>query len=129
MRFVPLGLSLVLIGCGTPESPNCYARPAWVLSGDDWWKGLPATAEVPNRNKIEVTRSGSITWNGQSVSKDELRDLLRDVTELSPQPLTQFEWEPDSPCDAIEQVREQMSEVLKCSGSRNCMEGPDLRLP
>ena len=122
-------LAMAASAFGQSDAQNCYSRPAWILSGDEYWKGVALDAELPARNKIKVLRDGVVSWNGAQASSKQLDNLLRTVGQMKPQPLTQFEWEQGAPCVSIEEVRKLMKKHLKCAGSKNCMEGSDPRLP
>jgi hypothetical protein len=99
------------------------------MNGQEYWKGVPSNAELPARNRIKALREGTITWNGQGVSAKELDTLFSTVSQMKPQPLTQFEWEQGAPCSSLEKVRKLMRERLDCDKTKNCLEGADPRLP
>ena len=113
----------------TTYGQACPSRPADILNEQEMWQGVTSYAELPQKNKIIVNRVGSILWNGQGVSAKQLNTLLRTVSKLDPQPLTQFEWKIGAPCQSIGLVRKIMLKNLKCLSSRKCLEGPDSHWP
>ena len=106
--FIGLALLAGPIGAG-----SCYSRPSWIMNGEEYWKGVQSNAELPVRNKIKALRSGAITWNGERVSAKQLDQLLSTISQMEPQPLTQFEWEHGAPCSSIEEVRKLIRKAPK----------------
>ncbi|GAB5348872.1 ExbD/TolR family protein [Alteriqipengyuania sp. 357] len=50
----------------------------------------------PVMNKVVVTESGSVLWNGEAVSQTQLRANLALTSEIAPEPELQFEPEADA---------------------------------
>ncbi|OJW56664.1 MAG: hypothetical protein BGO57_16200 [Sphingomonadales bacterium 63-6] len=128
--MTPLFFGIALISSAAAVSDGACPSTSFVMmNGSQWYEGQPVDAELPERNRITLFKSGTLAWNGYEISSDELKGLLEEVSKQEFGPLTQFEWEPGAPCATIEQVRGLMNNHLECAGTRHCMEGPDPRLP
>jgi len=89
------------------------------MNGSQWYEGQPVDAELPERNRITLFKSGTLAWNGYEISSDELKGLLEEVSKQEFGPLTQFEWEPGAPCrtstwNALELVIAWKVQTLAC---------------
>lgn len=65
-------------------------------------------------NRIVVTASGEIQWNGVAVDAVRLRQYLDIVRTMAPQPRTVVRIEPGAPAGATAQVGEVVSLAMNC---------------
>ena len=69
---------------------------------------LPISSEpdipVRDRNKLVVTAQGSLLWNGQQVSLEQLNGLLVRVVRMPIEPELQFEPEPEARYELVDQI-------------------------
>jgi hypothetical protein len=61
------------------------------------------------------------TWNGATVTTDQIREYLGVTTQMSPQPVFVQIISPNADCHEVDAYRRMASEVLKC-GSHPCVE-------
>jgi biopolymer transport protein ExbD len=59
---------------------------------------------VRDRNKLVVTAHGSLLWNGQQVSLEQLNGLLARAASMPIEPELQFEPEPEARYELVDQV-------------------------
>jgi biopolymer transport protein ExbD len=58
----------------------------------------------PTRNRLVITEAGAILWNGQPVTKAELRATLAEVRELRPTPELHLQPEPQARYELVDEV-------------------------
>jgi biopolymer transport protein ExbD len=79
---------------------------------------LPAPSEVPpdfvepDKNKLVLTQTDQILWNGNPIDQGQLVTLLQQTTQMSVEPELQFEPEPLASYDLSAKVLQ----VIKASG-------------
>ncbi len=67
--------------------------------------GPPPPVEMKqDRNKLVVTESGTLLWNGQEVSRRELKPLLFRIAAMQPQPELHFEPHAEARYQVVEEV-------------------------
>ncbi len=67
--------------------------------------GPPPPVEMKqDRNKLVVTESGTLLWNGQEVSRRELKPLLFRMAAMQPQPELHFEPHAEARYQVVEEV-------------------------
>ena len=58
----------------------------------------------PIKNKVVITASGQILWNGASVSPDQLRQYLEATQQMNPIPELHLQPEPNARYELVDQV-------------------------
>ena len=65
-------------------------------------------------NRIELTRSGAMLWNGGATDLVQLRQYLGIVAEMSPQPLLVVEIEEGAPKGSVQDLRAAIGQSGVC---------------
>ena len=58
----------------------------------------------PLKNTVGVTVQGQITWNGNPISKEQLRQYLEVTQQMNPVPELHLQPEPEAPYGAVDEV-------------------------
>jgi hypothetical protein len=125
---------LLLIATLVPtcSEQNTYARHCaaplshWRLPAD----GINHDAIT---NRVRISDTGALSWNGVPVSEDTLRRYMEISRELEPLPFAILDVDAHAPCTKVHRIRAQMNRVY-CNWRWACGEGtgkwaPALDLP
>ena len=117
-------LSVALGSCnGSINSAQC----GWPLEKTQIPYEKPGLRTISNL--VRLDKSGTLTWNGQNVADETLRDYLRQTSHLRPLPEIVLAIEPGAPCLQSRQVRDAMRESPVCSSDGACSEDTNWENP
>ena len=89
-------------------------RAGWAVPAN----GTPHMAIL---NRVTVAGTGTLKWNGATITHNQLRRYLGEVGELRPMPFTILLPDPNADCAFLEAVRDDMARALPCDQA--CGEG------
>jgi hypothetical protein len=87
----------------------------WRTPGKDW----PSLIA----NRVGVAQQGTLTWNGASVTPEQLRRYLQIVPTMNPPPPVVLTVDPQADCRAVADVRHEIDTSLNCAETGICGEG------
>ena len=64
----------------------------------------PRVEILTAKNKVVITRAGSVLWNGSPISLDGLTDTLARTTQMHPRPELHLQPEPDARYKLVDEV-------------------------
>ncbi len=64
----------------------------------------PPPKDPPEPIRIEVQAGDTLTWNGSPATMDDLRNLLREQSQLNPQPTLEIETQMDAEYETLAKV-------------------------
>lgn len=121
MRYHLLGgfllSGLALSGCSN-ETPRACTPPK-----SYWQKPHNFVGLMARMNEVSLGQNGTLYWNGKTVSRALLDQLLRQSHLLDPEPVVFLQTEMGVPCSALDALRKQMDDALECKKSSRCAEG------
>jgi hypothetical protein len=131
--LIPLTGIFTLSGCGDRLADNHFVRDGagegrqtyasscgnsghgWLRPGQGW-HNLPI-------NHISIDADGSLHWNNAPVERPLLRQYLAVSARVPSPPATALRVHPSADCETVRNIRQDMEEALKCSGTHLCGEG------
>jgi len=118
MRAAALALSGAVCSCAAPatQAGSCPGvGPDWAVPSD----GLPHNILV---NRVSVAGADRLRWNGEAISRAQLREYLTFVRGMRPRPFTILQPDRNVDCIFLEAVRADMEATLPCDEGA-CGEG------
>jgi hypothetical protein len=110
-RALALALAAGLAGCSAAadQARICSAvRPGWSTPAE----GVPDHVLV---NRVSVSGTGALKWNGVPIGRARLREFLAIVREMEPLPFTILRQEGEVDCAFLESVRDDLAGALPCA--------------
>lgn len=113
--------ALAPAAAATAGSATCGSPPA------GWKTSPPASTQVVNtvavRGKATVPSARHLlpTWNGASVTPDQVREYVRVTTLMKPVPTLLLVVSPSADCGEVGRLRKMIDETLDC-GKGQCVE-------
>lgn len=113
-----LSLAILVGGCShkTTYAEGCGAPPA------GWITPRQGRSVLSMIYVISVAADGSLSWNGDKVSRNELATYLKQTARLIPAPVTQIKFASAVDCDTVINLRQLMAQTFDCRYGR-CAEG------
>jgi biopolymer transport protein ExbD len=89
-----LVISLLLLAVPTKRYDVVFDFPTCIGMGD-------TIDHYPNFNRIDVSETGEILWNGQKSNLTQIHQYLLQTKTMSPEPELQFKADPNAGYDAV----------------------------
>ncbi len=116
--FALIGIGLALAACARSDPQAC--RPP----RDYWQKPHNFLGLRPPANDVSLTHDGTIYWNGERVTRQQLSRYLKESHRLNPEPDVFLQTEMGASCRDLEAVRDRMDQALECKrDGAHCAEG------
>jgi hypothetical protein len=130
MRLAGLSLSVLIAGSlasepamGAPLTPRVNhetvraRHSGCVLPLSRFAVGGGSRDRMKVSNHVSIENAGQLSWNGQGIALETLRDYLRITTMMNPRPLFYIHADPDAPCGSVQQAVSVAVEAGACEPS------------
>ena len=119
--FVASALALVLANCSKP--PQTYSA-ACSIPLSNWKTEKDGIGHLLPVMPVYVGSDGTVLWTKDTISDEQLRTNMLEVSKLNPVPQIVLEISPSASCGRVRAIRAIMDAAPVCKGPlRRCSEG------